>query len=80
MNSIIPFVVAIVLLLMALDMAMSYLAGPMGILKKTGAIKAGRWAARAAWRAVAGLTRLLLKRRRPRIRRLSSRASAGRSR
>ena len=77
METIIPFVVAIVLLLMTLGMAMSFLAGPIGILKKTGALRAGRWAVRSAWRGLAGLFRLLLRRRRPKIRRLSSRVPTG---
>ena len=73
MDTIIRLSVCIVLLLVTLGMAMSFLAGPIGILKKTGALKAGRWAARSAWRGTAGLFRLLLKRRRPRIRRQLSR-------
>jgi hypothetical protein len=77
MNAIIPFVVAIVLLLAMLDLAMSFLTSHLGIFKRTGAIKAGRWAARFTWRGVVGVTRLLLKRRRPRIRRHSSRVPTG---
>lgn len=77
MDAIIPLGVCIVLLLVTLGMAMSFLAGPIGILKKTGALKAGRWAVRSTWRGAAGLFRLLLKRRRPRIRRHSSRVPTG---
>jgi hypothetical protein len=67
----------LVLLLVTLGMVMSFLAGPIGILKKTGALKAGRWAIRSLWRGTAGLLRLLLKRRRPRIRRHPSRVPTG---
>lgn len=77
MDAIIRLGVGIVLLLITLGMAMSFLAGPIGILKKTGALKAGRWAIRSAWRGVTGVTRLLFKRRRPRIRRHSSRVPTG---
>lgn len=77
MDAIIRLGFCIVLLLVTLGMAFSFLAGPIGILKKTGALKAGRWAVRSTWRGLAGLFRLLLKRRRPRIRRLSSRAPTG---
>ena len=72
--------VAIVLLLMMLGMAMTFLAGPIGILKKTGAMKGGRWAVRSTWRGLVGLFRLLFRRRRPKIRRLSSRAPTGHTR
>ena len=77
MDTIIRLGVCIALLLVMLGMAMSFLAGPIGIVKKTGALKAGRWAVRSVWRGVAGLFRLLLKRRRPRIRRNPSRAPTG---
>jgi hypothetical protein len=77
MDTIIRLGFCIVLLLITLGMAMSFLAGPIGILKKTGALKAGRWALRSSWRGVTGVIRLLLKRRRPRIRRHSSRVPTG---
>jgi hypothetical protein len=77
MDTIIRLGFCIVLLLITLGMAMSFLAGPIGILKKTGALKAGRWAGRSAWRGTIGLFRFVLKRRRPRIRRFSSRAPTG---
>lgn len=77
METIIRLGVAIVLLLVTLGMAMGFLAGPMAILKKTGALKAGRWAVRSAWRGLAAFVRLALRHRRPRIRRLNSRAPTG---
>jgi hypothetical protein len=67
---------AIVLLLITLDIALSYLAGPVSLLKRTGAQKAGRWAARSVWRGTQQLFRFLIRGRRPRIRRAPSRASA----
>jgi len=77
MQTIIPVVVAIVLLLIALSFAKSHLFGQLAFLKHTGTPKAARWAVRSTWRGVAGLFRLLLRRRRPRIRRLSSRVPSG---
>jgi hypothetical protein len=77
MGAIIPLAVAIVLLLVTLGFANSFLFGQIAFLKKTGAPKAGRWVVRSAWRGLTGLFRLLLRRRRPRIRRLSSRVPTG---
>ena len=77
MDAIVRLVVATVLLLVALGVAVSFLAGPIGLLKKTGALKVGRWAFRSSGRGLAGLFRLLLRRRRPRIRRLGSRPPTG---
>jgi hypothetical protein len=77
MESIIHLGFAIVLLLVTLGLALSFLSGPIGLLKKTGALGAGRWAVRSTGRGVAGLFRLLLRRRRPRFRRLGSRPPTG---
>ncbi len=77
MEAIIRLGFAIVLLLVTLSIAISCLGEPIGFLKKTRALNVGRWTVRSAWRGIAGLSRLLLRRRRPRIRRLSSRAPTG---
>ena len=77
MDTLISLVVAIALLLITLSLALSFLSGPIGLLKKTGALRAGRWAVRSTGRGVAGLFRLLLRRRRPRFRRLGSRPPTG---
>lgn len=77
METIIGLIVAIVLLLMTLSFAKSVLFGQLAFLRNTGAPKAARWAVRSTWRGIAGLFRLLLRRRRPRIRRLSSRVPTG---
>ncbi len=72
MDTIIRLGFAIVLLLVTLGLALSFLAGPIGLLRKTGAFAAGRWTLRSTGRGIAGLSRLLLRRRRPRIRRIGS--------
>jgi hypothetical protein len=77
MDTIIRLGLGIVLLLVTLGMALSFLASPIGLLRKTGALKAGRWAGRSAWRGLMGVIRLLFKRRRPRIRRHASRVPTG---
>ena len=77
MDTIIRLGFAIVLLLVALSLALSFLAGPIGILRKTGALRVGRWAAISTGRGAVGLFRLLTRRRRPRIRRIGSRPRSG---
>ena len=69
MNDLMRLGFGIVLLLMALSLALSYLAGPMAIARKSGAVKAGSRMLKASWRSVVGLVRVLTKSRRPRIRR-----------
>lgn len=77
MGPIIGLGFGIVLLLVTLDLALSFLGGQMGILKRTGALKAVRWALRSVWRGLARLMPILLRGRRPRIRRGLSRAPTG---
>jgi hypothetical protein len=77
MEPIIRLGFAIVLLLVTLNLAVSFLAGPIGLLKKTGALKTGRWVIRSTGRGLAGLFRVLRGRRRSRVRRLGSRPSSG---
>lgn len=77
MDTIIRLGFAIVLSLITLGLVLSFLAGPIGLLKRTGALRAGRWATRSTRRGAVGLFRLLVGRRRPRIRRIGSRARPG---
>ena len=80
MDTLAPFVVALVLLFLALGVAFSYLAPYTAVLKRTGAHRVGKKAAGLAWRgAVSGL-RYIAGRRRRRIRRPPTRTSIGRSR
>jgi len=69
---------ALLLLLLTLSVAMSYLAGPMAVTRKTGAFRAGRWAARTGWRCLSGTVRAVSRSRRPRIRRPAGLRSMGR--
>ena len=68
---------ALVLLAIALSIASSFLAGPLAVLKRFGVVALARWAVRSLWRAIKGLTRLLIRGQRRRIRRSPSRASTG---
>lgn len=77
MDTIIRLGFAIALLLITLNLALSFLAGPIGLLKRTGALRVGRWALRSTARGVIGLSRLLPGRRRPRFRRLGSGSRSG---
>jgi hypothetical protein len=63
----------LVLLGMTLGLALSFLAGPMGVLKRTGALKAARWLARAICRTIVLMFRLVTKTRRLHIRRPGAR-------
>ena len=67
---------AVVLLLVALYVAIGFLAVPMAILRRTGVLRlarvakrALRWLLRRCWRGLIWLVRCLTSRRRPRIRR-----------
>ena len=77
MEPIINLGFAIVLLLIMLLMALSYLSVPMSLLRRSGALRALRFVGRALWRGLASLLRLLLRRRRPRVRRGHTRAPTG---
>ena len=74
MEPIVNLGVAILVLLIALSMALSYMSGPLAVLKRSGALRAGRRVGRLLWRGLASLSRLCLRRRRPRIRRDHTRA------
>ena len=74
MELLIQLFFALVLLSIAWSLALSYLAGPMGMLKKTGVLRAGRGASRLIWRGFVGIVRLLFGRRRLGIRRTRLRA------
>lgn len=59
----------LVLLLITLRLALSFLSGPMSLLRKTGVLRGVRWTLRSLWRGV----RLLVRGRQARVRRPSSR-------
>ncbi len=69
----------LVLLFVTLSIAMSFLAGPMGVLKRTGALKVARWFARAVWRSLVLAFQLVTKTRRLHIRRPGARHIARRA-
>jgi hypothetical protein len=74
MELLIHFLFALVLLSIAWSLALSYLAGPMAMFKKTGVLRAGRGASRLLWRGFVGIVRLLFGRRRFGIRQTRLRA------
>jgi hypothetical protein len=65
--------VSLGLILLALSIMLSLLAGPMALLKRTGALKAARWLVRSAWRSLVGTVRLVARTRRLGIRRPAAR-------
>jgi len=67
----------IVLLLVALSVAASYLSGPMSVVRKSGALKIGKRLMRGVWRAVFGLAGFLMGNRRRRVRRPPGSSSIG---
>lgn len=69
--------VAVVLLFLTVSVALAFLAGPVGILKKAGAWRAARRLLRFLWRALVGLLRVLVRGRRPRFHRGNTRGGAG---
>ncbi len=77
MEPIINLGFAIVLLLITLSIAFSYLSVPMGFLRRSGALPVLRRFGRALRRGLASLLRLLLRRRRPRVRPGHTRAPTG---
>lgn len=66
MELLIGFGFGIILLFLALSLALSFLAGPLAVLKKAGAVRWGRWAIRSVWRALSYLRWLLFRGRRRR--------------
>ena len=60
---------ATLLLVLTLSLAFRFLAVPMALLRKAGALRAVRWSCRKLWGGVVGLHRLLTARRRRKIRR-----------
>ena len=60
---------AVILMLLTLSMAIGFMAVPMMILRKTGALRVIRWVMRTSWHGVLGLLRLVTSRRRRRVRR-----------
>ena len=70
MEDLVRLGVGLVLLLVTLSVALSFLAVPMAILRKSGVLRGVRRLVGLAWRGVAGLFRLLTGFRRRRIRRL----------
>jgi hypothetical protein len=65
---------AVVLMILTLYVAFSFLAVPMALLRKAGVLRAVRWCVRASWRGLVWLFRLLKSRGRRRIRRFPARA------
>ena len=75
MDDVIRLGFAVVLMLLALSVAIRFMAVPMMILRKAGAVRVVRWFIRTSWRGVLGLLRFLTSRRRRRVRRLPAGAS-----
>ena len=73
MNDLVRIGFALLLLLMTLSFAMSFLAGPLSLLKRAGVVKALRWFTRAAWRALVLVFQLIARTRRLHIRRPGAR-------
>ena len=74
MEPIVNLGIASLLQLITLSMALSFLVGPIAVLRRSGALRAGRRVGRLLWTGLASLLRLFLRRRRPRIRRGHTRA------
>ena len=77
MEPIINLGFAIVLLLITLSLAFSYLSVPMSFLRRSGALGALRRTGRSLWRVFGSLLGLLVRRRRPRVRRGHTRTPTG---
>ena len=77
MEPIINLGFAIVILGITLSLAFSYLSGPMSLLRRSGAYRAVGRVGRALLRGLASMVGLLIRRRRPRIRRGHTRAPIG---
>ena len=60
---------AVVLMILVLYLAVGFLAVPMGILRRSGVLRAVRWVLRTSRRGIRGVWQLLRSRRRRRIRR-----------
>ena len=75
MEPIIRLGFAIVLLLFTLSLAVSFLAGPLRVLRRAGVHRALRRVVRALLRGLVSLMRLVIRRRRPRVRRGHTRAA-----
>jgi len=73
MEQLIPLLFGLFLLLVTLGIALSFLSGPMSLLRKTGVLRGVRWTLRSLGRGVAGGVRLLVRGRRARVRRPPSR-------
>ena len=69
--------VAVVLLFLTLSVALAFLAGPIGVLKKAGAWRAARRLLRFSWGGLVGLLRVLVRGRRPRFHRGNTRGGTG---
>lgn len=73
MEHLIVLVFGLLLLLVTLGLALSFLSGPMALLRKTGVFQGVRWVVRTFWRGLAGGVRILVRGRRARVRRPPSR-------
>ena len=73
METIVRLGFAVVLLIVTLYVALGFMAVPLMILRKAGAMRVVRWAVRTSWRALVGLVRIPMRiinsRRRGRTRR-----------
>ena len=69
MDDVIRLGFAVILMLLTLSMAIGFMAAPMMILRKTGALRVIRWVMRTSWRGVLRLLRLVSSRRHRRVRR-----------
>ena len=68
MDDLIHLGFAIILLLITLSLALSFLSGPISLLRRTRAPRVGRWAMASFWRGLKMLTRYVFANRRRRVR------------
>lgn len=80
MELLLGLVLLLIPLSIALSMDISWLANPIGIVRKLRVMALARWAIRSIWRGLGMLLRLSLQGRRPRIRRIASGSRIGSSR
>jgi len=73
MEQLIALLFGLLLLLITLGLALSFLAGPMSLLRKTGVVRGVGWTLRSLGRGVTSGVRLLVRGRRAQVRRPPSR-------
>jgi hypothetical protein len=79
MTELVRLGVGLILLFLTLSFAMSFLAGPMSLLKKAGVFKTLRWFLRGVWRSLAFIFQLVTRTRRLHVRRPGARHAVRRA-